>query len=776
MSLEIVALLALLVVMAVLFLSEKLPLEVTAFSGLVILVLSGLVPVDQAFDGFRSPAVITMLSMFFLASALRHTGITDRIGHHAEARLGKSEVVLSLAVMLAAAALSAFMYNIAATAVLLPAVMSVAQRTGASPSRLFMPLSFGAILGGTVTLVGSPPNILVADAVERAGVAPLGLFDIAPVGLVLVLVGVAYMVLVGRRWLPQRDAPAPMSRRSDLVQVYRLHSSLFSIRVPRRSTLEGKALKDTSLSRSLGIRVVSVLRGGKPYSTPDAETTLLAGDILLVQGSADDVRSLFRVSGSEFAEAAADDIDAAGEAVSGIVARPRDGSAVVGKTLRELDFRRRFGGIVIGVGRDGGLSRSALGDVRLTAGDELLVIGVRRDLDEEGIRRHFVVAAMGATEFRKLRGQLFVVRVPGRSGLVGRTIAETRLGELVGLTISGILRGGDALLGLEPSEVIRKDDRLLVTGAVDRMRDVLELGQLELQQDVGVESLESERVGLVEVTLPPRSSAAGRTLADLRFRDRYGLQVLAIWREGRCVHDGLASLSLRFGDALLVQGAWRGIQLLAGDANFVVLSERAQGPRRTRKAPIALLALAGMVGMVLLGWQPLHVAAFTAATFVLLGGAVTMEEAYRGIEWRALFVVAAILPFGVALQQTGAADLLARQVVAVAGPLGPTAVLAALAILSSAVSQSLDGAPAVVLLAPVATAAATALGVSPTPLLLGVGFGASAAFLTPFSHKANLLVMGAGGYRTVDYLRVGALLTVVFVGIVVLLVPVLFPF
>jgi len=207
-----------------------------------------------------------------------------------------------------------------------------------------------------------------------------------------------------------------------------------------------------------------------------------------------------------------------------------------------------------------------------------------------------------------------------------------------------------------------------------------------------------------------------------------------------------------------------------------VLSHGDQAARRTRRAPFALGALVLMVGLVALGWQPIHVAAFTAASLVLLSGALTMKQAYRVIEWRAIFLVAAVLPVGFAMERSGAAGFIADSVASAAGAAGPHAVLAVLVVLASLLSQGLDGAPAVVLLAPVVFQMAELLDMSARPLMMGVSLAASAAFMTPFSHKANLLVMGAGGYASRDYLRVGTPLTILLLALLVLLVPVFFPF
>jgi di/tricarboxylate transporter len=776
MTLEIGLLLLLLMGMAYVFFTEKLPIELTAFAGLVVLVMGGFIPVSAAFTGFSSPAVITMLSIFFVSTAILNTGLADRVGYGVHRLLGGQERLLVVAIMTVAGILSAFMNNIAATAVMLPAVASISRRTGVAPSRLFMPLSFGAILGGTTTLVGTPPNILAAELLQERGHQSFGLFDFLPVGGTLLLVGMVFFLLTGDRLLPRHAGAASVSARSDLVQVYQLHETFFSIRIPPGSPLDGQTLGDTALGSALGVQVVGILREGRGRPAPEAGSVLLGGDVLLVQGSAGNVRELFRVRGAEFTEARPSDLAEDSERVTGVSARVGQGSPLVGRTLRELRFRERFGGVVMGVRRGEASIDRGLATLTLEEEDELLVLGPRAGLDEAALEHHFHVTTLDRKRFRALLEQLHVIRVPEDSGLVDRTIGESRIRELVGLTIGGILRGDETIVGIDPEEQIRAGDRLLVAGEVERLQSLIALGAVEIQPAAGTSALESDGIGLVEATLAPRSRSAGRTLMDLRFRERTGLQVLAVWREGELIHEDLARMPLRFGDALLLHGPWKRIRLLASDRDFVVLSESAREERRTKKAPFALGALLLMVLLVVTGFQPIHVAAFTAATLVVLTGAITMEEAYRGVEWRAVFLVAAILPVGVAMESTGAASLLSEAVTRHAGPHGPYAVLAGLVLLASLLSQALDGAPAVVLLTPVALTAADSLGINSRTVMMAISLAASAAFMTPFSHKANLLVMGAGGYRVADYLRVGTPLTVVVLALITLLVPVFFPF
>ncbi|MFH1679519.1 MAG: SLC13 family permease [Candidatus Eisenbacteria bacterium] len=775
MTIEIGILFAVLAAMAYLFFTEKLPVDLTAFLGLLIFTLIGYVNPAEAFTGFSSPAVITMLSVFFLSASMIHTGLADMIGARVHRWFGSREVPLLIAIMVVSGVLSAFMNNIAAAAVLMPAVGSIARKSGSSPSRLFMPLAFASVLGGTLTLVGTPPNILASDMLRERGYAPFSLFDFTAIGAILLGLGILYLSTVGRRLLPTRAISDSVVRKGDLAQVYRLHETLFSIRIPCGSRLDGLTLGETKIGTALGVQVVGILRGGRKELAPEAKTLLLGGDVLLVKGRYEDLQELFRFQGVEIGEARPGDLAKASGRVTCIAARVLPGSPFAARTLRGIKFRDNYGAIAIGIRREGEILDRDLPTHRLREGDQILALGTQSELELLAQQKGLEIAEVGDSLFQEMSGHLFILRVPERSALVGSTIGRSRLGELVGLTVAGICRGEEMFLAAGPDETILAGDELLVAGEPERIRSLLALGEVQLQQDAKETGLESEDVGVVEVTVAPRSRAAGRTLAEMHFREKHGLQVLAVWREGNAIHANLAGLPLRFGDALLIQGPWNRIRLLGADPDFVTLSLAAQEKRRTKKTAVALGGLLILVAMVVSGFQPIHVAAFAAAAFVALGGAITMEEAYRAVEWRAVFLVAAILPVGIAMERTGAALLLSQSVIALAGPAGPIAVLAALCCLSSLLSQCLDGAPTVVLLAPVVVQTAEQLGLSPHFLMMGVGLAASAAFMTPFSHKANLLVMGAGGYRVSDYLRVGTPLTIFYLAVVIALVPVFFP-
>ncbi len=776
MTLEMGILLGVLAGMAVLFFTEKLPVELTAFIGLVILTLGGYVTPAEAFTGFASPAVITMLSIFFVSAALLHTGVADVIAGKVHRVIGDREVPLVIAIMLVAGALSAFMNNIAAVAVLMPAISGICKKTGIAPARLFMPLSFGAILGGTTTLVGTPPNILAGDLLRERGLAPFTLFDFAPVGLVLLGVGIVYMITLGRWLLPKQSvAGGGGGRGEDLAGVYRLQENVFRVRVPRDSPLDGATLAEAALGTH-GVQVIGIVRKGKRQLAPGPDERIQGDDELLVEGPSDRLKALFEQRGVALGDP--DQLAEALRHVRCISARVQADSPFEGRTLRHLHFRERFGAVVVGVRREGRLLDGDLAEVAFAAGDELIALGTRSQLDRlttpealEGLE----IFPADQRCLAALRSHLFLLRVHAGSPLVGVSILESRIGEMTGLTVAGILRGEDALFAVRPRERIRPGDQLLVAGDTEPVRNLVRLGDVQLEQDITQDGLQSDEVGVAEVTLSPRSRAAGRTLAEIDFREKTGLQGLAIWTHGRAIRTELAAHRLRVGDALLVQGTWRQIRMLGTNPDFVVLRSSAQERRRTRKAPVALGALGVMIAMVATGYMPIHVAAFTAATLVALFGAVTMEEGYRAVEWKAVFLVAAILPAGIAIERTGAAALAAQGIGALAEPLGHYGVIASLVTLASALSQCLDGSPAVVLMAPVVLPIAEQLGISTHAVMMAIALAASAAFMTPFSHKANLIVMGAGGYRVTDYLKVGTPLTVVLLGIMVFLVPVFFP-
>jgi di/tricarboxylate transporter len=269
---------------------------------------------------------------------------------------------------------------------------------------------------------------------------------------------------------------------------------------------------------------------------------------------------------------------------------------------------------------------------------------------------------------------------------------------------------------------------------------------------------------------------AGKTLREIFFRDKYGLSVLAIWREGRAYRSDLRDMALRFGDALLLYGQRERLRMLGEEPDFLVLTEAAQEAPRLNKAPLAVLIMALVLTPVIFDWLPIAIAALAGVVLMVLTGCLTMGEAYRSIEWKAVFLIAGMLPLGIAMEQTGAARFLAEGMVSLVGGLGSLAVLAGLFLLAALASQVMPNPAVAVLLAPIALNTANDLGISPYPLMMAVAISASAAFLSPVGHSANVLVMGPGGYRFADYTKVGIPLTLVTLAVVLIVVPIFWPF
>ena len=290
-----------------------------------------------------------------------------------------------------------------------------------------------------------------------------------------------------------------------------------------------------------------------------------------------------------------------------------------------------------------------------------------------------------------------------------------------------------------------------------------------------LKTLQSDQVGLLEVVLSPHTTLAGKTLRELHFREKYGLSVLAVWRGGRPYRSQIRDMQLRFGDALLLHGLRDSFKVLGAEPDFLVLAEQAQQAPRIEKAPLALLILGAFIASVVLGILPIELAAVIGATFMVLTNVISMEEAYRYINWKSVFLIAGLLPLGIALQQTGAAELVAQGLLDVAGQLGPFGIMGGLFLLTALTSQIMPNAAVTVLLAPIAISASIELGVSPLPFTIIVAIAASSSFLTPVAHPTNSLVMGPGGYRVTDFVKVGLPLAIVILLVTLLILPFFWP-
>ena len=599
---ELIITIAILVVTIGLFIADRLRPDLIALLSLVALGITGVLTPQEAFSGFSRSAVITILAIFIVAEGLRRTGVTEQVGDLLRKVAGSNEGLMVVVVMLAGSFLSLFMNNIAAAAVLLPAMSGAAHRAGVSTARLLMPLAFATILGGMATLL-TTTNIIVSGLLRDQDLPGFGLFDFAPVGLPIVAVGVAFMALAGRKLLPRQAPVDPhleqqLKKEKDLAEVYRLGERLFRARIPAGSRLIECSLGQSGLREVYGLTVVAIERHGNTLFQPPTEATFERGDVVLFQGNLE-------------------------------------------------EFRRR--------------------DV-----EPYLEILPARDWHEQ--------------------------------------------------------------------------------------------------------DLESPSVVVTEVVLSPRSRLIHQTLREAHFREKFGMTVLGIWREGQQLRTGLTDLRLQFGDALLLQGPRRSLSVLRDEPDLIVLDQDAEKvPVPPGKGRVALaicivtLVLAAInsavVGELMLG----------AALAMVLAGLLTMDQAYRAVDWKTVFVVAGMLPLGIAITKAGAASLLANGLVSVLGPAGPMALLAGLFLIAMILTQVMNGAAVAAVIAPIAIQTGRQLGVDPRSLAMGVALATSTAFLTPLGHPVNLLMMSAGGYRFGDYFRVGLPLTILVLLLVMLLLPIFWP-
>ncbi|MBN1666250.1 MAG: SLC13 family permease [Anaerolineales bacterium] len=621
MNFEQILTLAILGIAILLFISEKLRVDVVALSVVAALMLSGILSIDEAIAGFASPIVLTIAALFVVGGAVMQTGLAGAIGRRILAVAGNSQVRLTVVIMVTVALLSGFMSDTGTVAVLLPAIISLAWNAQLSPSKLLIPLSFGSLLGGAMTLIGTPPNIIVSDLLRSSGLQPFGFFAYTPLGLLLLLAGIAFMLLVGRHLLPDQQARQEIQRvetPEELVALYRLPDNIFHLRVRRGSTLAGLTLGESGMRPQYGVTVLGVQRA------PDARELAKVGERrLLVQAEPDHL--------------------------------PPEAST------------------------------------RLAAGDLLIVQGDSNDVSH-------AAAALN--------------------------------------------------LAVQPVESTTPD------------------------------TLVNHEIGVAEVLLPPRSSLVGKTIVETRFGTLHHLTVLGIRRPGVDEQLDLKTTALRFGDTLLVQGAWEDILALRNlRRDFVVMGqpEAMTGAPARQKAPLALLILLGMLVLMITNWIPVAAASMIAALAMILTGCLTIDDAYSAIDWKSVVLIAGMLPMSTALEKVGLVELAANGLTVAFGDLSPLITLGSLFLITSLFTQVLSNTATTVLIAPIALVAAQNLAVQPQAFLMAVAVAASMAFATPVASPVNTLVMGAGNYRFSDYLKVGVPLILITLIISVLVLPLLWP-
>jgi di/tricarboxylate transporter len=776
---ELTILLSIMAITLVLFIGGWLAVDLVGLLVLAALALTGLVGPAEALAGFSSAAVVTVWAMFIISAGLSRTGIAYRLGQPLQRFARSREGILVAVLMATASLLSALINTITVAVILLPATMDLARRSGRPPSRLLLPMALGCLLGGPFTGISTPPNILVTDALKNAGLVPFGIFDFTPITAAIVIGGIAFVVFGGLRLLPRADQQAQYGMFSATEASYQLGTHVFSLAIRAGSPLAGRTLSETRLGSALFLTVVALRRKGEMRLAPGPRERLQEGDILVVHGPVEHFR---RFQGSQHLRA--DPSNQAASLFSGSLLTGwgviGDGSPLLGVPLAQSALRREHRVLVLSViTADREIDKNLLYRP-LEKGDVLLLLGDRQAIDNIerlGLVEELAILDRGE-EPGELRDNAFMsVYVPPGSILVDHDLIESRLGHAFGLTVVGIVRQGTPMLMPAPTEILQAEDTLVLHGKtrdLEVLQGLEELVVMDTSPSLAAE-LESQQVGATEVLLSPRTTLTGKTLADLLFREHYGLNVLAIWRNGRAHRSGLQDLPLQFGDAMLVYGPRQNLEALSRDANFIVLDQSAAQAPRLEKAPLAAIIMLAVIGSAILGLLPIAIAALTGAALMVLAGCLSMEEAYRAIEWKVVFLIACMLPLGVALEKTGAAHMAAEALIAMVGNLGPRWVVAALFLVTVLATQVIPTSALVVLMSPVALDTAADLNISPHLLMMTVAMAASASFASPLSHPAHLLVMGPGGYRFTDYVKMGVPLTLIALVVCVWLLPIIWP-
>jgi di/tricarboxylate transporter len=591
-------------VTVLLFATDRLRLDVVALLMLLALILTGLVTPAEALKGWADPMVTMIAGLFVVGAGLLQTGAADALGQVLHKLTGRSETRTIGVLMLAVGGLSAFMSSTGTAAVFLPVALSLAHKARLSPGKLLMPISIAALLGGLLTLIATPPNLVVSQLLIDKGLPGLNFLSLTPIGGVLLVAGIAYMVLVGRHQLPVGEAKelehAPGATPGELAQHYQLLHDLYIYLVAPGSPLIGQTLRELELPQRYQVTVVSVRHPyRKPHSAGPA-THLEGGDMLVLLGTQAQVRSLAA---------------------------------------------------------------------------------------EQGL-------------------------------------------QLVSEAQSGLLHNA--------------------------------------HQE------------LAEILLIPRSRLVGKMLSETQFRERYRLNVLAVSRAGERLPLPFTRTPLRLGDTLLIHGPVARIRQIGYERRDFVLLQTSRVPHSqvkfTPKMGLAVAIVAVMLALMSLEIVAPVTAVLMAAVGMVLGRCLTMEEAYRGMSWESLVLIAAMLPMAAVLQSSGALSAMSELFIAILGPYGPYLQLAGLFVLATAIGLFISNTATAVLLAPLAFAVATSQGYAPTPFLVMLAVASSTSFATPMSTPVNMIVFGPGGYRFSDFVKVGVPLQVLMLILALLMVPWLFPF
>ncbi len=594
------------------FIWGKVRADIVALTALASLLLFGILTPAEALSGFSSSIVIMMIGLFVVGGAIMQTGLAKLTGNKLMALSRGNETATFLLVMIVTSFIGAFVSNTGTVALMMPIIISIATASGMQSSRFLMPLAFAGSLGGMLTLIGTPPNLVIDETLTEAGYEGLAFFSFFPVGIICIAIGIIVLMPLSRLFLNKNGSGKKKKKDktpTDLVKEYQLLDTLHRFIVPGKSTM-------------------------------------------------------------------------------------------VGASLKELDVQKRYGISIIEI-RNEKKSR----------------LGLMKDVNQQ---------------------------MPWSSS------------------------------------VIHEQDILYLMGSDENMKRLAKDYGLRKTKDAAINFYD---IGLAEIVVMPTSKLVGLRIKELRLRDRFGINVLGIKRESEYITEELIERKLHKGDVLLVQSTWKNLsQLNSDNDNWVVLGHPEQSAAKVLldyKAPTAAAIMLLMVAMMVFDFIPV-----APVTAVIIAGLLTVftgcfrnvEAAYKTINWESIVLIAAMMPMSTALEKTGVSEMVSSTLVSSLGSMGPTALLAGIYFTTSLLTMFISNTATAVLMAPIALVAAQQVGVSPYAFLFAVTLGASMCFASPFSTPPNALVMKAGQYTFMDYVKVGLPLQIIIGVVMTFVLPLLFPF
>ena len=627
--------LIILVITVAMFIWGRVRADIVALTALAALLVLGILTPAEALAGFSSPIVIMMIGLFVVGGAIMQTGLAKLTGNKLMALSRGNETITFLLVMLVTSFIGAFVSNTGTVALMMPIIMSLAAGSGMQSSRFLMPLAFAGSLGGMLTLIGTPPNLVIDEVLTEAGYQPLAFFSFFPVGIIVIAIGIIVLMPLSKIFLSKSQGSKKKKNAKsldDLVDEYRLLDNLHRFIVPSSRTSAARDENGNQLD-------------------------------------------------------------------------------IVGKTLKELSIQKKYGVSIIEIRNE---KKSRLGLVKD----------------------------------------------------VNQNMAKS-------------------------SSTIQVHDTLYIIGDEQKMQRFAQDYGLRRMKDVKIDFYD---LGLTEIVVMPTSNFAGLRIGDANLRKRFGINVLGVKRGGgssseagrggnEYITDNLIATKLHVGDMLLVQGEWTNLAHLTADTtNWVVLDQPEKAADKVLldyKAPVAAAIMLLMIAMMVFDFIPV-----APVTAVIIAGLLTVfagcfrnvEAAYKTINWESIVLIAAMMPMSTALEKTGASALVSQGLVDSLGAMGPTALLAGIYFTTSLMTMFISNTATAVLMAPIALVAAQQVGVSPYSFLFAVTLGASMCFASPFSTPPNALVMKAGGYTFMDYVKVGLPLQIIIGVVMTFVLPLLFEY